>query len=125
MSEFWYIHYHMDGGNLVFRGTLEGAMRAADENAACSRRPISIHGEDGSPAAVRDWNPGRARGDEEDTLVFRGRSGFYEPWRDGEKNETDWDVMERIETVLRAVREAAEQAGDWPELEQVEEDWIW
>lgn len=110
----WYINYHTAEGGVVFRGTLEQAIVAAEEDASCTGKDITIHAASGNPVLCREWNKTRPTGTEEDIITFRGVKGYYGPWHDAEDSE-DWGTVEQIEALLSQAGSEGEPEDGWEE----------
>lgn len=76
----YYVNYHTGAGNETIDGTLEEAMKLADEGACYTQQNITIEDESGTVVALREWW-GCMDGIEEmqDPIKF-GSFGFYGDW---------------------------------------------
>lgn len=79
----YYVKYCTGVGDDVVDGTLEDAMRVADEAAAYTQREICIADENDDLIAMRDWKPYHWSCDYDDRkgLIEFNDFGFYDRWR--------------------------------------------
>lgn len=79
----YYINYHTGAGDCEFSGTLAQAQAAADDDAAYTQAPITIHdAETGEEVSRRNWCESAYDPDttpEDDPICF-GDYGFYSDW---------------------------------------------
>jgi hypothetical protein len=81
MSKY-FINYGTGVGNEWVDGTLEDAMKTADENATYTQEPICIQNENGDVITGRSWYGiayDENENDCEDPIKF-GSYGFYADW---------------------------------------------
>lgn len=75
----YYVIYGTGAGNEEVEGTLEDAMRAAEEGLSYTQKSVKIEDEDGEEVAVLPWY-GTAP-EEDDVVTCRfGDFGFYGEW---------------------------------------------
>lgn len=79
----YYINYHTGAGDFEFSGTLAQAQAAADDDAAYTQAPITIHdAETGEEVSRRNWYGSAYDPDttpEDDPICF-GDYGYYSDW---------------------------------------------
>lgn len=73
------INYHTGAGNEECNGTLEDAMRIAEENISYTQEPITIEDEKGNELARLPWYGVMPEEDDIVTAQF-GDFGFYAEW---------------------------------------------
>ena len=78
-----YYIYHTGAGDFEFSGTLAQAQAAADDDAAYTQAPITIHdAETGEEVSRRNWYESAYDPDttpEDDPICF-GDYGYYSDW---------------------------------------------
>lgn len=83
----YYINYNTGAGNFEFEGTLEEAMKAAEEGLCYTQQNVSIE-LDGEQVAYLPWWGAQPEEDEVVTCQF-GSFGYYGEWVIG--NITDYN----------------------------------
>lgn len=80
----YYINYHTGAGNQTIEGSIDDAMRIADEGAAYTQERITIEDEKEREVAIRPWwgvayDPDETE-DSEDEVIQFGNYGYYGAW---------------------------------------------
>ena len=81
----YFIKYHTGAGDEWIEGTLQEAMKTADELAAYTQQSISIEDEAGNEVARRPWwgvkyDPDVDEAAEDEVIQF-GDYGYYGAWQ--------------------------------------------
>lgn len=75
----YYINYNTGAGNEVVEGTIEDAMRVAEEGLAYTQKPVTIYNDDHEEVANLQWYGVKPEDDDVVTARF-GDHGFYGEW---------------------------------------------
>jgi len=81
MDTLYHIKYWTGAGDFTYKGTLQGAMKAAEKEVQYTQQPVEIY-QDGNeiyPVAVLNWN-GYPADEDDEVVVDYGKFGFYGPW---------------------------------------------